>query len=118
MSKASWILHNSAYIVEMRRWGEQEGHSYIAGVFQNLDEAHWCGIAERSWRAGKYEYVIWTHKFNEWRNGIGQGIMGMKDELYNSGYDLDALQKGINSAIKKKENTIDFNNLSDFRRRK
>lgn len=46
------------YITEMLRWGNDETHHYIIGVFSSLKEAKYNGEVEKAWRGGKYEYRI------------------------------------------------------------
>lgn len=51
-------MNNTVYVTEMLRWGDDEAHHYILGVFDNIDAAEEAGEIERSWRGGKYEYKI------------------------------------------------------------
>jgi hypothetical protein len=46
------------YVVEMLRWGDRENHSYVIGVYSSQTLAALAGEAEKTWRAGKYEYAI------------------------------------------------------------
>lgn len=46
------------FVVEMLRWGDRENHSYVIGVFSTREKAEQAGEAEKTWRAGKYEYTI------------------------------------------------------------
>jgi len=50
--------------VEMRRFGNEEGHSYIIHICDNnnanMKECHKIGTNERDRRGGKYEYVIFS----------------------------------------------------------
>lgn len=46
------------YVVEMLRWGDRENHSYVIGVYSSETLATLAGEAEKTWRAGKYEYAI------------------------------------------------------------
>lgn len=52
------------YIVEALRYGDREKHSYIAGVFDNVEAANNAAKAEEVWRAGKYECVVFAHGVN------------------------------------------------------
>lgn len=49
------------YVVHMYRYGDQDGHSYVEGVYSNRRQANKHGKAEEVSRAGKYEYKIWIH---------------------------------------------------------
>ena len=47
------------YITEMLRWGSQETHHYIVGIYSTYELAKTAGEVEKSWRGGtKYEYQI------------------------------------------------------------
>lgn len=46
------------YVTEMLRWGSEEDHHYIVGVYSSHDVAEFAGDAEKSWRGGKYEFKI------------------------------------------------------------
>ena len=46
------------YVVLMQRWGDEDGHSYVKGVFDTLSQAESCGNKERENRDNKYEYVV------------------------------------------------------------
>lgn len=53
------------HIVEMLRWGNEEKHHYIVGVYTNLEKAKLIGEAEKTWRAGKYEARVLSVVLNE-----------------------------------------------------
>jgi hypothetical protein len=42
----------------MKRWGAEETHHYLMGVFDNLDLAKQVAEENRQDRGGKYEWVI------------------------------------------------------------
>lgn len=46
------------YITEMLRWGDDESHHYIVGVYSSREGACFAGEIEKSWRGGKYDYRI------------------------------------------------------------
>lgn len=46
------------YVVTMHRWGDDETHNYVQGVFSSEDDATLCGEAEKAWRGNKYEPKI------------------------------------------------------------
>jgi hypothetical protein len=50
------------YVVTMYRWGDQESHSYVVGVFASKLQAEHVAYDEREYRGGKYEGHIteWT----------------------------------------------------------
>lgn len=48
----------TVFVVEMLRWGDDETHHYILGVFNSLREATKAGEIEKSWRGGKYEHKV------------------------------------------------------------
>lgn len=50
----------NAYVVLMRRWGNIEGHTYIAGIWPTLREARLCAEDAADHRGGKYEYQIFS----------------------------------------------------------
>lgn len=47
-----------SYVVLMRRYGNIEGHTYIAGVYDHLRTATDCAEVEADNRGGKYQYQI------------------------------------------------------------
>lgn len=49
----------------MYRWGDEDGHSYIEGVYSNRRLANKHGKSEEQARGGKYEFKIWTHTLNK-----------------------------------------------------
>ena len=49
---------SSIFIVLMRRWGNLEGHTYIAGTAETLPVAEELAKEEAYQRGGKYEYQI------------------------------------------------------------
>jgi len=50
---------NPIYVCIARRWGEDESHNYICGVFTNKHAA--VRVAENTctWRAGKYNIYVY-----------------------------------------------------------
>lgn len=56
------------YVVHMYRWGDEENHSYIEGVYDTMEKAVEAEKHEREWRANKYEGKIWVHPLNKPRN--------------------------------------------------
>jgi len=53
------------YVVQMYRWGDEDLHSYIEGVYTNRSTARKHGRAEWNSRDHKYEFKIWVHPLNE-----------------------------------------------------
>lgn len=54
-----YILFSTVYVVLMRRYGGEEGHSYIAGVYDEFEKAFDAGMKEYDWRGGgKYSAEI------------------------------------------------------------
>lgn len=54
------------YVVNMRRWGDRESHSYLLGVFSSKHKAQMAG--EKEWEdrgCGKYIPDIKEVKINE-----------------------------------------------------
>ena len=63
---AKKLLYNMVYVPVMRRWGDDEhGHSYILGVFEDLEQAKAIAEQEREDRAGKYEWVMMAYPMNK-----------------------------------------------------
>ena len=56
------------YVVHMYRYGDEDGHSYIEGVYSNRKAAVKHGKAEEVSRAGKYEHKIWVHTLDKPRD--------------------------------------------------
>ena len=49
---------NKLFVVEALRWGDREDHTYVVGVFDNLQDACEACVVEEMWRDGKYECFI------------------------------------------------------------
>lgn len=62
---AKSILYNCVYVVIMNRWGSSEGHHYLVGVFQKLEDAKAAAEEERQHRGGKYEWLIEAWSLNK-----------------------------------------------------
>lgn len=54
-----------AYVVLMRRWGNTEGHTYIAGVYQSQQQAVEAAEDSAYQRGGKYQYQIFECLFGQ-----------------------------------------------------
>lgn len=46
------------YVVLARRWGSQESHSYVVGVFSDYDKAEKEAMREEDYRGLKYECEV------------------------------------------------------------
>ena len=53
------------YCVTAYRWGDRENHSYVVGVFDDLERAIHYAKAEKEWRGGKYDCEIVSMNLNE-----------------------------------------------------
>lgn len=53
------------YVVTMKRWGDEESHNYVVGVFLTEDEAYSAGEVEKSYRGFKYEPFVTRHLLGE-----------------------------------------------------
>lgn len=70
---AKSLLYDCLYVVLMKRWGADESHHYIMGVFESLDEAKRVAEEEREYRGGKYEWVIEAYSLNKSRRNCPMG---------------------------------------------
>lgn len=52
------------FVVTAYRFGDREKHSYVVGVFDDLERAIHHAKAEREWRAGKYECEVISMPLN------------------------------------------------------
>lgn len=52
------------YITQMLRWGLDNSHHYIVGIFDSPDRASYAGEVEQSWRGGKYTYEVIPMQLN------------------------------------------------------
>lgn len=68
------ILFNTMYVVLMKRWGSEEGHTYILGTYNSLEQAIIDAEKERDDRAGKYEWVVEAMPLNTHRDHWPKGI--------------------------------------------
>lgn len=46
------------FITEMLRFGNPEAHHYIVGIYTTKIQATFAGECEKSWRGGKYDYIV------------------------------------------------------------
>jgi hypothetical protein len=46
------------YIVEALRWGEREDHSYVLGLYSDLDRARAAAEEHTEHRGGKYQCLV------------------------------------------------------------
>jgi hypothetical protein len=46
------------YVVTMKRWGQDETHHYLLGVFSTSELAHEMGEKEKIYRGGKYQLEV------------------------------------------------------------
>ena len=53
------------YTVLAQRWGDDESHHYIVGVFLNKEHAQNCGFAETQYRGNKYDCKIEEHDLED-----------------------------------------------------
>ena len=51
-------MKKELYVVTMHRWGDDESHNYVQGVFSKKAQAQKAGKAEKDYRGGKYEPKI------------------------------------------------------------
>ncbi len=49
------------FVVEALRWGDDENHSYIVGIFEKKQAAIYAGEIEETWRGGKYKCRTTEH---------------------------------------------------------
>ena len=56
------------YTVTAHRWGEYESHSYLLGVFDDLQKAISAAKTEEGFRGGKYECEILEFRMNKWKH--------------------------------------------------
>ena len=52
------MAKQNVYVVTMQRWGDDESHNYVKGVFTKKAQAQKCGESERAYRGCKYEAKI------------------------------------------------------------
>lgn len=52
------------YTVIANRWGDDESHSYLVGVYDDIVRAYRAAIAEERWRSGKYECKVHESELN------------------------------------------------------
>lgn len=68
-AKSCEVKDLNLYVVLMRRWGDVDGHTYIAHIGTDREIAEFAAKEEREGRAGKYEYQVMA-----WKEGTGEGI--------------------------------------------
>lgn len=70
---AKTLLYKCVYVVLMKRWGDDEAHHYVMGVFTEQAEAKRVAEEEREWRGGKYEWVIEAYSLDKSRRDCPMG---------------------------------------------
>lgn len=81
---AKKVLYNLTYVVLMRRYGADEGHHYIVGVFNDKALAEQRAEEERQDRAGKYEYAIFAFEMNQYHGNLeehGLIVKGSNEDI-------------------------------------
>lgn len=68
LSKLGKILQPRVYVVVMRRFGREESHAYVEGIYYSLAKAKKSGKAEQMNRDNKYEPDITQHYMDMPRN--------------------------------------------------
>jgi len=69
-------MSQHVYTVRACRWGEQETHSYVVGVYENQESALEAAEEEEQFRGGKYECEVL-----KWMLGVGSaGNMDIQPE--------------------------------------
>jgi len=58
MPKLNHLLYDHVYVVIMRRFGNEEGHTYVEGVYTTWEAAEKCMKLHQMWRDNKYEGEI------------------------------------------------------------
>ena len=53
------------FVVLANRYGDNEQHTYLVGVFDEERKAAAAAVAEEYWRGGKYECVILGTRINK-----------------------------------------------------
>ena len=53
------------YVITMYRYGDHEKHSYVAGVYADVERAKKFGADEEVFRGGKYKYEIVPFVLND-----------------------------------------------------
>ena len=56
---------NYVYIVTMKRWGGDESHNYVIGVYSTFGRAEEAAELEEEYRGGKYERDVTVFKCNK-----------------------------------------------------
>ena len=62
-------MKQTVYTVHACRWGDNETHSYIVGVYAKKHAALKAAETEEEYRAGKYECEVLEWAMNEGRAG-------------------------------------------------
>lgn len=80
--RAKFTLYGTVYVAHMFRWGDEEKHSYVVGVFTSRQDAIDACVAENIYRGGKYEGRVLETQLNTWG---GKPLSAMKKELEDYG---------------------------------
>ena len=83
---------NNTYVVEALRWGDRNNHSYVVGVYNNINDAVEACVVEEMWRGGKYDCVINDHL------KISINIQCEKENLLREG-DMEKFQLEVMTRI-------------------
>ena len=75
------MIKNLMYGVTMQRWGDNETHNYVLGVFTTKLNAKKAGELEREYRGGKYEYCITIHIIDDF-NDHNINILSNNEDEY------------------------------------
>jgi len=92
------------YIVEALRWGDRENHSYILGLYSDLDRAKSAADAHSEYRGGKYMCQVFqcgmdSEVDSDWSNSI----MYQTKETYQIDEDSERVRSILRAISKDKK---------------
>lgn len=58
------------YIVVTKKWGLEDTHSYIVGLFNNINKAIKCADSHKQYRGSKYKYQVEEVQMNIFDNNL------------------------------------------------
>jgi len=58
-------MQDEFFVVTAYRWGDKENHSYVVGVFDDVNDANFAAEKERDHRGGKYECEVVLMTLND-----------------------------------------------------
>ena len=92
------------YIVEALRWGDRESHSYVLGLYSELDRAKSAADSHSEYRGGKYVCQVFQCGMDaEVNTDWNKSLMYQTKEVYEIDEDSERVRTILHAISKTKK---------------